>query len=135
MIKANTASLLIVQKNSGGAFHKAGLIMEWMEQNAYVSKMNEERKREVLITLDEFEATFKLKPPSPEYVKALKLVIEKGCASISILKRGLKLDYVAAGEMIGWMEANYYIAPFDGVRGRKVHLTMDEFKELFGEGI
>ena len=109
--------------------------MEWMEQNAYVSKMNDERKRKVLITLDEFEATFKLKPPSPEYVKALRLVVEKGSASISLLERHLKIGYTVAGKMIEWMEANCYISPFDGVWGRKVLLTMDEFKEQFGEDV
>ena len=135
VIKANTASLLIVQKNSGGAFHKAGMIMEWMEQNAYITKLNDQKQREVLITLDEFETVFKLKPPTPEFVKGLKLVIKKRCASISLLQKHLGVEYEVAGNMIEWMAANSYISPFDGVRSRKVLLTMDEFKEQFGEDI
>ncbi|MBP5194103.1 MAG: DNA translocase FtsK, partial [Clostridia bacterium] len=51
-------------------------------------------------------------------IKALKAVIERKQASISLLQRCLSVGYATAGKMIDWMESMKYVTPFDGSKAR-----------------
>ncbi|MBQ7164112.1 MAG: hypothetical protein IJR61_02140 [Clostridia bacterium] len=66
-------------------------------------------------------------------LRALKVVIEKKQASISLLQRSLSIGYSTAGRIIDWMEKMGYISPFEGAKAREVLITMDEFENLYGE--
>ncbi len=66
-------------------------------------------------------------------LKALKIVILKKQASISLLQRCLNIGYSTAGRMIDWMENMNYIAAFGGSKAREVLITMEEFENLYGE--
>ncbi|MBP5308183.1 MAG: hypothetical protein J6Z34_03495, partial [Clostridia bacterium] len=66
-------------------------------------------------------------------LRALRVVIEKRQASISLLQRSLSIGYSTAGRIIDWMEKMKYISPFEGAKAREVLITMDEFENLYGE--
>lgn len=65
--------------------------------------------------------------------EALKYVIEIGQASISKLQRHFALGFSRAGKIIDQMERLRYISPADGSRPRTVYITMDEYREKFGD--
>ena len=64
---------------------------------------------------------------------ALKYVIEIGQASISKLQRHFALGFSRAGKIIDQMERLHYISPADGSRPRTVYLTMDEYRQIYGD--
>lgn len=65
--------------------------------------------------------------------EALKYVIEIGQASISKLQRHFALGFSRAGKIIDQMERLRYISPADGSRPRTVYLTMDEYRNIYGD--
>lgn len=64
--------------------------------------------------------------------EALKLVIEMGQASISLIQRRLVVGYPRAARIIDQMEKSNFISPSDGSKPRTVYLTMEKYEELFG---
>ncbi len=70
----------------------------------------------------------------PVYIDALKVVIQHGTASISMIQRKCSVGFNKAGKIIEWMEEMHYIAEFDGSpKPRKVLITQEEFEEKYGE--
>lgn len=66
--------------------------------------------------------------------KALKLIIEKGRASISMFQRAFPIGYVRSGNLIEWMEKEGYVSAFDGTaQSRQVLITKEEFDKLYNE--
>ncbi|MDE5897623.1 MAG: hypothetical protein K2H43_07400 [Clostridia bacterium] len=71
---------------------------------------------------------------SPQYIKALGIVVKLGSASISLLQRKCSIGYNHAGKIIEWMEMMHYISPFEGkAKPRTVLLTKEEFESKFGK--
>lgn len=69
-----------------------------------------------------------------EYFKvAVKAVMLAGSASVSYLQRRLSIGYSRAARIIDTMEEKGYIAPATGAKQRKVLITPEQFKEVFGE--
>ena len=68
-----------------------------------------------------------------KYIYALRVAVDLGQASISLIQRKCSVGYNHAGKMIEWMEKKKYITPFDGqAKARKVLLSKEEFKKLYG---
>ncbi|MBQ8319602.1 MAG: hypothetical protein IJX81_01870 [Clostridia bacterium] len=68
------------------------------------------------------------------YIAALKVVIQTGGASISMLQRKCSIGFNKAGKIIEWMEMMEYISPFEGsAKARKVLITKEEFERQYGE--
>lgn len=63
---------------------------------------------------------------------ALRLVIELGQASTSLLQRRMALGYQRAARIIDKMEQLKFISPMDGSKPRTVYITMEEFERRFG---
>ena len=76
-------------------------------------------------------ATQEMDPIMPE---CLKLVIETGQASISMLQRRFSLGFSRAARIIDQMELNKYISPSEGGKPRNVYITMEEYNQIFGGG-
>jgi DNA segregation ATPase FtsK/SpoIIIE-like protein len=68
----------------------------------------------------------------PIFIEALKLVVETGQASISMLQRRLALGYPKAARLIDQMEQANYITASDGSKPRSVLLTPEQFEQMFG---
>ena len=70
----------------------------------------------------------------PLYIRALKIVVDLGQASISLIQRKCSVGYNHAGKIIEWMDLMGYISPFDGkAKARSVLLTKEEFQEKYGD--
>ncbi len=65
--------------------------------------------------------------------EALKLVIATGGASISMIQRRFSVGYARAARIIDQMELAKFISPSDGSKARSVYITLEKYKELFGE--
>ena len=69
------------------------------------------------------------------YKKALRLAVEEGQISLSILQRKLAIGYNLAGELVEKMEQESFVGPFIGAKSRKVLIAKEKYKELYGEEI
>ncbi len=70
----------------------------------------------------------------PMLQDAIKVVVENGMASTSLLQRKLKLGYARAARIIDEMEGRGVIGPYKGAKPREVLITMDELLEKQATG-
>ena len=63
---------------------------------------------------------------------ALKLVIENGQASISMLQRRFSIGFSRAARIIDQMEMARFISSSDGSKPRNVFITMDDYNQIYG---
>ena len=68
----------------------------------------------------------------PMCIEALRHVILRGSASISMIQRKCSVGYNKAGKIVEWMEDMGYISAFDGAKARKVLITKEEFESKYG---
>ncbi len=64
---------------------------------------------------------------------ALRLFIENGQASITMLQRRFRIGFSRAANLVDEIERRGYITPADGAKQRSVIITMEEFNNLFGD--
>ncbi len=64
---------------------------------------------------------------------ALKAAIECKQASATMIRRRFAIGYPRAARIIDQMEQAGYISCADGVKGRTVYMTEEEFREIFGD--
>ncbi len=65
----------------------------------------------------------------PMLEEAIRVVVENGMASTSLLQRKLKLGYARAARIVDEMENRGIVGPYDGPRPRQVLITMDQLLE------
>lgn len=65
---------------------------------------------------------------------ALKVVVEMGHASASLLQRKLKLGYSRAARIIDQLEDKSFIGSYEGSKPREVLVSRDELNEILGGG-
>jgi len=66
----------------------------------------------------------------PMIKEAIKVVVENGMASTSLLQRKLKLGYARAARIVDEMEQRGVVGPYEGSKPRKVLITMDQLMEM-----
>ena len=66
----------------------------------------------------------------PVLEDAMRIVVEMGSASTSLLQRKLKLGYSRAARVIDMMEKRGVVGPYEGSKPRKVLITMDQLNEM-----
>jgi S-DNA-T family DNA segregation ATPase FtsK/SpoIIIE len=59
------------------------------------------------------------------FSQAVKIVIDTGYASVSLLQRELTIGYPLAARLIDIMYERGYIGPFEGSKPRRVLITKD----------
>ena len=64
------------------------------------------------------------------FLDALRIVVDSGQASTSMLQRRMRVGYTRAARLVDAMESRGYIGPQDGARPREVYLTPEKFQEL-----
>ena len=64
---------------------------------------------------------------------AVKIVLESGQASISMIQRRLRVGYARAARLIDIMEQKKIVSGFDGSKPRKLLITAADYAELFGD--
>lgn len=65
----------------------------------------------------------------PMLEDAIKVVVENGQASTSLLQRKLKLGYARAARIVDEMEQRGIVGPYEGSKPRKVLITRDQLLE------
>ncbi|HHZ05379.1 MAG TPA: DNA translocase FtsK [Clostridiales bacterium] len=65
----------------------------------------------------------------PMMEEAIKLVVEAGQASTSLLQRRLRLGYARAGRLIDEMEQMGVVGPHEGSKAREVRITYQQWLE------
>ena len=66
--------------------------------------------------------------------EAVRVVMENGQASISMIQRRLRVGYARAARLVDMMEQKKYVSPFDGSKPRQVLISQAEFNRVFGGG-
>jgi len=61
--------------------------------------------------------------------EAIKVVVENGMASTSLLQRKLKLGYARAARIVDEMEQRGVVGPYEGSKPRKVLITKEQLME------
>ncbi len=68
------------------------------------------------------------------YVEALKIAVETGSISISMIQRRLKsCGFPKAAKIYDWMVSKGYVLDSQGGKQKQVTLSMEDFKELYGD--
>ena len=67
----------------------------------------------------------------PKYLEAVRVAVEEGKMSTSLLQRRLGLGYGRAAKLIDRMQSEGIVSPPDGSKPRAVLITYDEFLERF----
>ncbi|MEE1073940.1 MAG: DNA translocase FtsK, partial [Acutalibacteraceae bacterium] len=70
----------------------------------------------------------------PMLNEAIKVVVENGMASTSLLQRKLKLGYARAARIVDEMEARGVVGPYEGSKPRKVLITPEQLMEREANG-
>ena len=70
----------------------------------------------------------------PMLSEAIRVVVENGMASTSLLQRKLKLGYARAARIVDEMEQRGVVGPYEGSKPRKVLITMDQLMEREARG-
>ena len=66
--------------------------------------------------------------------EAIRVVVENGMASTSLLQRKLKLGYARAARIVDEMEQRGVVGPYKGAKPRDVLITMDQLMEMEAAG-
>ena len=66
----------------------------------------------------------------PMLKEAIKVVVENGMASTSLLQRKLKLGYARAARIVDEMEQRGVVGPYEGSKPRKVLITQEQLMEM-----
>ncbi len=69
----------------------------------------------------------------PLLPEALKMCIDSGQASTSMIQRRLSIGYPRAGKIIDQMTEMGYISAADGAKPRNVYITLEEYYQIFGD--
>jgi S-DNA-T family DNA segregation ATPase FtsK/SpoIIIE len=64
--------------------------------------------------------------------QAVKILIENGSASISMLQRRLHIGYARAARLIDIMEQRGIVGKFEGSKPRAILMTMEQYQQMFG---
>ncbi|MBQ2265952.1 MAG: DNA translocase FtsK, partial [Clostridia bacterium] len=70
----------------------------------------------------------------PMLQDAIRVVVENGLASTSLLQRKLKLGYARAARIIDEMEQRGIVGGYEGSKPRKVLITQDQLLEMEAAG-
>jgi S-DNA-T family DNA segregation ATPase FtsK/SpoIIIE len=66
----------------------------------------------------------------PMVKDAIRVVVENGMASTSLLQRKLKLGYARAARIIDEMEERGIVGPYEGSKPRKVLISPEQLAEM-----
>lgn len=70
----------------------------------------------------------------PMLSEAIKVVVENGMASTSLLQRKLKLGYARAARIVDMMQERGVVGPYEGSKPRKVLITPEQLMEREANG-
>jgi S-DNA-T family DNA segregation ATPase FtsK/SpoIIIE len=66
------------------------------------------------------------------FAQAVKILIESGQASISMLQRRLRIGYARAARLIDMMEERGIVGKYEGSKPRAILMTLEQYQRTFG---
>ena len=109
-------------KNSGSTAYDDNIMVE-IERQAAI-----EKQKKTGLAEDGPEGD------DPMLEDAIKVVVENGQASTSLLQRKLKLGYARAARIVDEMEERGIVGPYEGSKPRKVLITKEQLMERAATG-
>jgi S-DNA-T family DNA segregation ATPase FtsK/SpoIIIE len=99
----------------------------------FIRKQSEPIYEEEL--LKEKPVSFTLDEKDEFYEQAVRLIMETGQASASLLQRRLRIGYTRAARIIDMMEQEGLLGPFEGSKPRKILVDREEWlkKNIFSK--
>ena len=67
--------------------------------------------------------------------EAVRIVLDSGQASISMIQRRLRVGYARAARLVDIMEQKGYVSGFEGSKPRKLLITRAQYEQIFGSGM
>ena len=71
----------------------------------------------------------------PYLPRALKFFIESKKGSVNMIQRRFYVGYSRAARIVDQMELRGYVSPAEGSKNREILISMDEFREIFGDDV
>jgi S-DNA-T family DNA segregation ATPase FtsK/SpoIIIE len=102
-------------------------LQEWQEEYHYEFKRKIEYRREGREEEEEEEEDL--------FHDALRIIVEEGRASTSLLQRRLRIGYNRAARLIDRLEEKGFISPADGSKPREVLVSDDFLEKHYGKQI
>jgi DNA segregation ATPase FtsK/SpoIIIE, S-DNA-T family len=81
-----------------------------------------------ILELHKKPGAFKKFEKDEVFEEAVKLVLETGQASVSVLQRRLGIGYQRAGRLIDMMEDEGIVGPYQGSKPRDILMTLEEYQ-------
>ena len=97
----------------------------------FVSVQAEPRYEEAILKVETSEEASHEDTDDELFPQAVRMIVEAGQASVSLLQRRLPIGYTRAARLIDVMEQRGYIGPYEGSKPREVFLTLDEYSRIF----
>ena len=119
----------IKENNSGAKYNKA--FIESMEENAKNCGLG---KKGASGASDDFESGSSGESGDSKFNDAVRLAIEQGKISTSLMQRKLGVGYGRAAKIIDRMEELGYVSAPDGTKPRRVLITMQEYMDRTAAG-
>ncbi|MGE5484531.1 MAG: DNA translocase FtsK [Ignavibacteriales bacterium] len=125
-------------------FFPVGATKAVRAQGAYINEREVERvvnfvreqggpRYEEIVTEPEQESGNRQEGADDLFPQAVKIVVEAGQASVSLLQRKLPIGYARAARLIDAMEERGFVGPYEGSKPREVRLTFQEYQRIFGQ--
>lgn len=100
----------------------------------FVKRQGEPVYKEEVTQISQKETVKKVEETDELFYDALKLVVDYGQASISLLQRRLHIGYTRAARIIDEMEAKGFIGSYEGTKPREVLLNKKELERIIKKG-
>ena len=146
-VEAGAVSIDILQRKLEISHKMACEILNWMIAQKYVKDDVDSYLKTTLMTEEQFEEfskqmgySFKTKREKQKsvddalYKACLRLVIKKNCVYERMLKEAFEIGSVRAKAVIDKMQDDGYLGELDGL-SRKILITKEKFKEIYGEDL
>jgi S-DNA-T family DNA segregation ATPase FtsK/SpoIIIE len=118
-----------------------GCYLSETETNALVQYLKEQEKPEFSISLTDPSSSGNGAGSHPDddvddqfFEQAVRLVVNNGQASTSMLQRRFRIGYTRAARIVEMMEERGIVGPLNGAKPREICISRDEVERMFNPG-
>jgi DNA segregation ATPase FtsK/SpoIIIE-like protein len=145
-VEKRRASISVLQQGLGIGYENALVLLDKMTEQGFLGEARGERPRPLMnLAFEtiglwkaqkeiEIEAGIKEIKRDGKYDEAVRIVVEMGRASTSVLQRRLRIGYGQAASIIDTMYREGIVGPEDGSKPRKVLVKADFLERLHQVG-
>ncbi len=110
-----------------------GAFLSDKEVEALVDFLKKQGQPEFAEGVIQVEQQSAVQPPEDDelFTDAVRILIESGQASISMLQRRLRIGYARAARLIDMMEERGIVGGYEGSKPRAILMTLDQFQRMY----